>query len=119
MEQVIYNIVFNAFQASEKGAGITVATIRNGTAMVDLRITDTGSGMSEDVMAHLFEPFFTTKEVGQGSGLGLSISYGLVKDFGGTISVESQPGAGASFTVSLRSAFEAMKNPTRGAIADA
>ena len=119
MEQVIYNIVFNAFQASEKGAVITVATIRNGTAMVDLRITDTGSGMSEDVMAHLFEPFFTTKEVGQGSGLGLSISYGLVKDFGGTISVESQPGAGASFTVSLRSAFEAMKNPTRGAIADA
>ena len=119
MEQVIYNIVFNAFQASEKGAVITVATARKGKEMVDLRISDTGPGMSEEVMAHLFEPFFTTKEVGQGTGLGLSISYGLVKDFGGTISVESQPGAGASFTVSLRSAFEAMKNPTKGVIADA
>jgi len=119
MEQVIYNIVFNAFQASEKGAVITVATARKGTEMVDLRISDTGPGMTEEVMAHLFEPFFTTKEVGQGSGLGLSISYGLVKDFGGTISVESRSGAGASFTVSLRSAFEAMKKPARGVIADA
>lgn len=101
IEQVIYNIVHNAFQATDAGGSITVRSGRDSEGGVFLEVRDTGHGIKPDVLSHIFEPFFTTKEVGSGTGLGLAISYGLVKDAGGFINVESEPGAGTVFTIHL------------------
>jgi two-component system NtrC family sensor kinase len=68
---------------------------------IDVSISDTGHGISPEILKKIFEPFFTTKEVGKGTGLGLSITYDIVKKHGGDISVESDPGKGATFTVRL------------------
>ena len=79
-------------------------TGRRGVApgrFVSVSVADTGVGMSEQVKAHVFEPFFTTKEVGQGAGLGLATCYGIVKQHGGDISIESSPGHGAKFIVKI------------------
>ena len=70
--------------------------------MLKIDVEDNGVGMPEDVRRHIFEPFFTTKEVGQGTGLGLSVSYFIVTEHhDGTIEVQSQPGEGTKFTISL------------------
>ena len=68
---------------------------------LQLRVKDTGVGMSPDVMKRVFEPFFTTREVGKGTGMGLAVVYGIVKDLQGTITVESEPGVGSTFRVFL------------------
>jgi two-component system NtrC family sensor kinase len=100
INQVITNLLVNAAQAIEGHGSITVTTFQEGEQVV-LTIADTGKGMPEDVRKRIFEPFFTTKPVGQGTGLGLTISYDMVKKNGGDISVESEPGRGTSFTVRL------------------
>jgi signal transduction histidine kinase len=64
-------------------------------------VRDTGEGIAEENLARLFEPFFTTKAVGEGSGLGLAVSYGLVREHGGWIAVESAPGKGSTFSTFL------------------
>jgi signal transduction histidine kinase len=76
-------------------------------------VRDTGPGIAPDVIGRVFDPFFTTKPVGEGSGLGLSISHEIVKKHGGEIGVDSQPGAGATFTVALpiASAAAAAESP--------
>ena len=66
---------------------------------VRLTVSDTGIGISEDLQARIFEPFFTTKDIGQGAGLGLSTCYGIVKQHGGEITVESRSGQGATFHI--------------------
>ena len=73
-------------------------------AHVLLAVTDTGSGMSKEVLSHLFEPFYTTKEVGKGTGLGLAIVYGIIQEHGGHISAANHPDGGAIFTVELPAA---------------
>lgn len=115
IEQVIMNLVINARDAMPNGGKLTLETanvsfdpesverypeLKAGNYVM-LAITDTGTGMSEDVKAHLFEPFFSTKGVGQGAGLGLSTCYGIVKQSGGHISVYSEPARGATFKIYL------------------
>jgi signal transduction histidine kinase len=100
IDQVLLNILANAAQAIEGPGAITIETRQeDGWAVVAVR--DTGPGIAPDVIGRIFDPFFTTKPVGEGSGLGLSISYEIVKKHGGEIDVESRPGEGATFTMRL------------------
>lgn len=102
LEQVLINLIANAADAME-AATIRVLSIgvsvEGSTATI--AITDTGAGMDSTEIGSLFDPFYTTKEAGKGLGLGLSISYGLVRDSGGNIAVASRPGRGSTFTVTL------------------
>ena len=80
---------------------MTLQTWRAG-AQVEIRVTDNGTGMSDEVRAKFSQPFFTTKPTGEGTGLGLSLSYDIItKAHGGTLSVESQPGQGTAFLITL------------------
>ncbi|NYH10144.1 ATP-binding protein [Pseudomonas moraviensis] len=101
INQVIMNLVINAAQAMgpERGT-ITLRTgVQGETAIIE--VADTGSGIAPETLQKIFDPFFTTKPVGQGTGLGLSLSYGIVKKHGGDISVRSTLGAGTTFRVQL------------------
>lgn len=110
MDQVITNLLVNAIHASREGDAISVTVTRqDATSPVDgqrkrcaiVRVTDRGEGIKEENLARVFEPFFTTKVVGEGTGLGLSVAYGIVRDHGGWINVESSPANGSSFSVNL------------------
>ncbi|HJU88408.1 MAG TPA: GAF domain-containing protein [Gemmatimonadaceae bacterium] len=105
MQQVLLNLIVNAEHAM---ASVTrrVLTIRtmNQAGRVIIEIADTGVGMTPDVQKRVFEPFFTTKPEGRGTGLGLSVSYGIVQTHGGTLTVHTAPGAGATFRISLPAA---------------
>jgi signal transduction histidine kinase len=106
LEQVFINLVTNAMDAmDEKQADhrwrdgqkqLTIRSFVEGDRVV-VTVADTGVGMSEEVKAKLFDPFFTTKKVGKGTGLGVSISYGIVRDYEGTIDIASEPGKGTTF----------------------
>ncbi|HRP95350.1 MAG TPA: hemerythrin domain-containing protein [Rhodocyclaceae bacterium] len=99
--QVLMNILVNAAQAIERTPGrITLAT-RPLASGVELTIADNGKGMTPEVMRRIFDPFFTTKPVGKGTGLGMSISYEIVKRHAGELHVDSAPGQGARFTLLL------------------
>ncbi|MBE0603349.1 MAG: PAS domain S-box protein [Deltaproteobacteria bacterium] len=115
--QVLVNLALNARDAMPDGGKLTIAT-RNGRPdeeernlpdgtvwasgdCVHLEMTDTGSGMDRETLSHVFEPFFTTKEIGQGTGLGLSTVYGIVRQNHGLIEVRSEPGRGTTFRIRL------------------
>ncbi len=120
LEQVFINLVVNArnAMAAKKGEFArgnveSILTVRsfqkNGSVVVT--VTDTGTGIPNDLKDKIFEPFFTTKEVGKGTGLGLSISYGIVKDYDGTIEVESELGKGATFKLTFPACDEDENGP--------
>lgn len=100
MSQVFMNIIINAVQSMEKGGDLTIRTgIDNGFCVISFE--DTGKGIPPEVMAYVFEPFFTTKGVGEGTGLGLSVSKGIVEQHGGIIDVDSKVGVGTTFRIKL------------------
>jgi two-component system cell cycle sensor histidine kinase/response regulator CckA len=115
LQQVILNLVLNARDAMPEGGRIHIKTqnccnqctfSRHGQEMllstcVELVVTDTGSGMDAETRSHLFQPFFTTKSPGQGNGLGLATAYGIIKEAGGSIEVDSELGKGTRVTVVL------------------
>ena len=113
LEQVVLNLAFNARDAMPEGGRLTIAIAgeeigEDGGGLglpagpyVRLTVADTGTGMSEETRAHLFEPFFTTKDRERGTGLGLATVYGIVRQSGGAIRVETEVGKGSTFTVYL------------------
>ncbi|MFQ5508968.1 MAG: sensor histidine kinase [Leptospirillia bacterium] len=111
--QVFHNLIKNALQAIEEVEhGHVLITARPSGRETVVVVEDNGSGIPDAVLGRIFEPFFTTKEVGQGTGLGLSLSYGLVQANGGTIHVESRNGIGTRFTVRLPSRDQStLENP--------
>ena len=111
LQQVISNLVVNAFQAMGHAGTVAVTLARDRRArpgsgepprpVARVEVQDDGPGIAPEYLPHIFEPFFTTKEVGQGTGLGLSVSYGIVEEHDGWIEVASPPGQGARFGVFL------------------
>jgi two-component system cell cycle sensor histidine kinase/response regulator CckA len=121
LEQVVMNLALNARDAMPRGGRLRIVLTNTElddeearrldlaprSQHVRLCVSDTGSGIDAETRAHIFEPFFTTKGVGRGTGLGLATVYGIVRQSGGAVSVETAPGEGASFTVLLPRANDA------------
>jgi two-component system cell cycle sensor histidine kinase/response regulator CckA len=102
LQQVITNLLVNARDAIPDGGRIDIATrVHQDAGRVELVVTDTGVGIAPEVVNRVFEPFFTTKEAGKGTGLGLAMVYGIVRNHGGDIEVTSTEGHGATFTIRL------------------
>lgn len=115
IEQVLVNLAINARDAMPGGGTLTIETTRTNPghkgnrkaiapeseSWVGLTVKDTGEGMNRKTLSHIFDPFFTTKEQGKGTGLGLSTVYGIVKQSGGEIEVQSEPGSGTNFRVNF------------------
>jgi signal transduction histidine kinase len=102
LQQVLMNLFINAAQSMEGNpASVKVSTRLLTSGQIELRVSDTGPGMDEEIRARIFEPFFTTKPSGKGTGLGLSVSYGIIKDHQGEISVESELGKGTTFLITI------------------
>jgi len=101
LQQVLINLVTNAVQAMPDGGDLAVEAALDKDGRICITVRDTGEGIPEEHLSRIFDPFFTTKKVGQGTGLGLSVSYGIISKLGGRISVDSQLGKGSVFTVLL------------------
>jgi len=102
LERVFMNIIINAAEAMDGKGGLVLTTRHDpGTEHIEVTFADTGPGISPENLKRVFSPFFTTKDAGHGVGLGLAISYGIVKDHGGDVRVENPPGGGARFVVRL------------------
>jgi two-component system NtrC family sensor kinase len=102
LQQVFLNILENAIDAVDKDGQILVRTSYSGNKdELLITIQDTGPGIPKEILPRIFDPFFTTKPTGEGTGLGLSVSYGIVEKLGGKITVESEEGKGAAFTIHL------------------
>ncbi len=102
IRSVINNLAVNAADAMPSGGTLTITTEREaGTGMVVVRVVDTGVGISPENMSKIFEPFFTTKDRGQGTGLGLAMTYGVIQRHNGTIDVRSRVGEGTEFVIKL------------------
>jgi signal transduction histidine kinase len=113
LHQVFMNLLTNAAQAirlSGKGGQIRITTMPRGESVI-IAVADDGPGIPEPLLPRIFDPFFTTKDVGEGSGLGLSIVHGIIERHGGSISVASEVGKGTTFTVVLPQAGPAVSPP--------
>jgi signal transduction histidine kinase len=107
LQQVFLNLFMNARDAMPSGGMLEVRTAgQNGS--VEVEVTDTGTGISREHLNRIFDPFFTTKSSGRGTGLGLSVSYGIIKEHAGKIEVRSTPGKGTSFRLEFPSAQKAV-----------
>jgi signal transduction histidine kinase len=105
IEQVLINLILNGIQAMEAGGILSIRACANEKeAGFYFEVSDTGKGIPPQDLGKIFDPFFTTKDVGKGSGLGLSVSHGIIKQHGGRIEVKSEVGQGSTFTVFLPSA---------------
>lgn len=104
LQQVFTNLILNARDAIPDGGRITVATSTADDGSLTAEISDTGIGIAPENVAKIYDPFYTTKGVGQGTGLGLAVSYGIVQEHAGRISVESTPGRGTTFRITLPTA---------------
>jgi CheY-like chemotaxis protein len=128
VEQVLMNLVVNARDAMPRGGRLHISTAnvvldaefahQHVGAVpgpyISLTVTDSGTGMTPEVLARVFEPFFTTKPVGKGTGLGLSTVYGIVKQHSGYVTVDSTPGTGTTFTTYWPHADELVPSPSAG-----
>ena len=101
LRQVCMNLLINAHQAIQGAGTVEITTKAASPSMVMFQIRDTGCGISKDAIDQIWDPFFTTKNVGQGLGLGLAVTYNIIKRLGGEISVESQLDKGSKFTVRM------------------
>ena len=123
--QALANLIVNAMQSMPDGGRVVVAlgsrrgrppgeTAHEGV-FVCVSVEDTGSGIARDDLRHVFEPFFTTKDPGEGTGLGLSVVDGIVREHGGWIDVESEVGRGSRFAIYLPATAEASRPPREAA----
>jgi two-component system, NtrC family, sensor kinase len=102
LQQVFMNIIINAVDAMKGKGRLTIETgFSSEDGQIDISISDTGCGIPSENISRIFDPFFTTKGVGHGTGLGLSVSYGIIQRHNGDISVSSSPGVGSTFTITL------------------
>lgn len=102
LQQCVINLIFNAIDAMPEGGSLILSSRRDGdSGNVMITVSDTGPGIAPEKLPHIFEPFFTTKNEGYGVGLGLSTVYGIMERHNGSVHAESQPGAGATFTLKL------------------
>jgi two-component system NtrC family sensor kinase len=100
LEQVFINVLSNALEAMPEGGRLSIATVSN-EGMVEVRISDTGTGIAEENLSKVFDPFFTTKEVGSGTGLGLYLCYGIIRQHCGLIDISSSVGQGTTVSISI------------------
>jgi two-component system NtrC family sensor kinase len=104
LQQVFTNLLLNARDAIPDGGRITLRTSTDERDLVNVEVLDTGIGIAPENVARIYDPFFTTKGVGRGTGLGLAVSYGIVQEHSGHIAVESAPGRGTTFRITLPTA---------------
>jgi signal transduction histidine kinase len=116
LQQILLNLVNNAFQAVDNGCILDISASPAGADKVSITISDNGCGMPEEKLVKIFEPFFTTKERGTGTGLGLTITYGLVKKLHGDISVESKENEGTTFTITLPTRLQEEVSEDEGSV---
>jgi signal transduction histidine kinase len=100
LQQVFFNLLLNARDAMPGGGWLTLLTHAEDDAVV-IEVCDTGDGIKREHIKRIYDPFFTTKGIGRGTGLGLSVSYGILQEHGGSIAVDSAPGQGTTFRVTL------------------
>jgi len=107
LQQVFLNLFLNAKDAMPSGGMLEVRSAAN-NGSVEIEVADTGMGIQRENLARVFDPFFTTKAMGRGTGLGLSVSYGIIKEHAGKIEVRSTPGKGTSFRLEFPAARKAV-----------
>ena len=111
VQQVFLNLFLNARDAMSKGGWLTIRSrIEDSQAIIE--VADTGSGIPREHLSRIYDPFFTTKAPGQGTGLGLSVTYGVIQEHDGHIECESQPGQGTRFTLTLPLAASGRERPS-------
>jgi signal transduction histidine kinase len=101
IEQACLAVIMNAIEAMHDGGELRVRVLRYGEEQVEIAVEDTGGGIPEEIRMKIFEPFFSTKAEGQGTGLGLSVMYGIVQRHGGQVKVESEMGRGTKMRIVL------------------
>jgi two-component system NtrC family sensor kinase len=100
LQQAVIALAANAIDAMPEGGTLKIVSKRSGNKVL-VEVSDTGVGIPQENITKIFEPFFTTKEIGKGTGLGLAVCYGILTEHGGSLDVQSTPGVGTTFTITL------------------